>query len=75
MFQPYNWQQLCDIVQQRLGPRHKAAIESPVVQLVAKRVAMVNGDVRNMLDILRRAVDIAINASASRVEMKHVCVN
>uniref|UniRef100_T1HIB5 Origin recognition complex subunit 1 n=1 Tax=Rhodnius prolixus TaxID=13249 RepID=T1HIB5_RHOPR len=55
VFQPYTYQQLQEIVMNRLGKNEK--FHADAVQLVARKVAAVSGDARRALDICRRAIE------------------
>lgn len=56
-FQPYNFQQLQEILMARLLGTE--TFNKDAVQLVARKVAAVSGDARRALDICRRATEIA----------------
>lgn len=76
-FTPYTPQQLLEIVQTRLTSEEE--IEScsksdailtkflpiPTLTLLTKKVAAMTGDVRTVFEVLRGAVDIAVNTTAS----------
>ncbi|XP_006839833.1 PREDICTED: origin recognition complex subunit 1 [Chrysochloris asiatica] len=55
-FQPYTHSQLQQILMSRL--KHIKAFEDDAIQLVARKVAALSGDVRRCLDICRRATEI-----------------
>lgn len=78
-FQPYNHQELQQIMMSRL--EDLSVIDPDGVQLIARKVSAVSGDARRTLDICRRATEIAqeeYNSSvikkplSSIVNMKHV---
>lgn len=56
-FQPYNFQQLQEIIAARIVGTE--TFNKDAVQLVARKVAAVSGDARRALDICRRATEIA----------------
>lgn len=74
-FAPYTPQQLLDIVQARLAPLRDIEskdecseelakfLPSPALILLTKKVAALTGDVRALLEVLRGAINIAINAA------------
>jgi len=55
-FKPYSWQQIVEIVQQRLEMLNAInLIEPSAIQLCARRVAKHSGDIRKALDCIREA--------------------
>nr|XP_032835727.1 origin recognition complex subunit 1-like [Petromyzon marinus] len=65
-FQPYSFQQLQEIARSHLSG--VASFEPDALQLVARKVAALSGDARRMLDVCRRAAEIAaaeVKASSS----------
>lgn len=76
-FAPYTPQQLLEIVNARLAPltdveskdecRDSLAkfLPTPTLMLLTKKVAALTGDVRALLEVLRGAINIAVNAMAS----------
>jgi len=56
-FQPYSVEQLRTIVRNRLGAID--VIKDIAVEFAARKVAATSGDVRRVLELLRRALDIA----------------
>jgi origin recognition complex subunit 1 len=56
-FQPYSYTQLQEIVNARV--QCLALFDQDGVQLIARKVAAISGDARRVLDICRRAVDVA----------------
>lgn len=70
-FAPYTAAQLQQILQSRLcalnddnstDARTKALFPLPALTLLTKRIAAMTGDVRNLFETLRRAIDIATSA-------------
>jgi cell division control protein 6 len=73
-FAPYTAQQLLEIVQARLAPLRNTKskdecceqlnkfLPTPTLILLTKKVASLTGDVRALLEVLRGAINIAINA-------------
>ncbi|KAK4049790.1 Origin recognition complex, subunit 1 [Microbotryomycetes sp. JL201] len=75
VFQPYNWQQLQEIVCSRLGNLRDETFEPKAIDLIAKRVAGSAGDARKALDVARRTlekVDQVNNANADP-STKRIC--
>lgn len=56
-FQPYSFVQLQEIVNARV--QGLGLFDQDGVQLIARKVAAISGDARRVLDICRRAVDVA----------------
>lgn len=56
-FQPYSFQQLQEVARSHLSG--VATFEPDALQLVARKVAALSGDARRMLDVCRRAAEIA----------------
>ncbi|XP_078476785.1 origin recognition complex subunit 1 [Lampetra planeri] len=56
-FQPYSFQQLQEVARSHLSG--VASFEPDALQLVARKVAALSGDARRMLDVCRRAAEIA----------------
>ena len=56
VFQPYSSDQIVKIVQDRLGDID--VFEPRAIQLAARKVASVTGDVRRALNVLRQAAEI-----------------
>ncbi|WVO13435.1 hypothetical protein L204_101051 [Cryptococcus depauperatus] len=71
LFQPYDRASLISIVQSRLIPHPRAPNQDPkvllpdAIALAATKMAGTNGDARRVLDACRRAVEVAIETSAS----------
>lgn len=75
-FAPYTPQQLLDIVRSRLVPLSDSEssrssdidlakfLPTPTLMLLTKKVAALTGDVRAVLEVLRGAIDIAVNTAA-----------
>ncbi|KAA0198594.1 putative Origin recognition complex subunit, partial [Fasciolopsis buskii] len=64
-FAPYSHQQLVQIVRARLMGIVSAVFHEKAIELAARKVAAVSGDVRRVLDICRRAAEIACSSSPS----------
>lgn len=71
-FSPYSPQQLLEIVQTRLVLLHEESgadlvkfLPIPTLNLLTKKVAALTGDVRAVLEVLRGAIDTAVNATVS----------
>lgn len=58
VFRGYEWKELQEIVQSRLGD-HMNLIQREAVEFAARKVSSVNGDARRVLDICRRAFELA----------------
>ncbi|KZV98869.1 P-loop containing nucleoside triphosphate hydrolase protein [Exidia glandulosa HHB12029] len=64
-FKPYTWQQLQEIVDSRVasaaqkGKPPPKILSKDAIAVAARRVASVSGDARRVLDICRRAVEVA----------------
>jgi hypothetical protein len=56
VFEPYTREQIEAIVKSRLR-HHTAVFQSDAVEMVARKVASLSGDVRRALQICRRAVE------------------
>lgn len=56
-FQPYSYLQLQEIVNSRV--QSLSLFDHDGIQLIARKVAAISGDARRVLDICRRAVDVA----------------
>ncbi|KAK6743034.1 hypothetical protein RB195_010352 [Necator americanus] len=70
-FQPYEFQQIECIIRDRLKGSPNAVDES-AVQIAARKVAAVTGDLRKAMDLLRRAIEIAIEKGAKKLLVEHV---
>uniref|UniRef100_A0A1I7TMA5 Origin recognition complex subunit 1 n=1 Tax=Caenorhabditis tropicalis TaxID=1561998 RepID=A0A1I7TMA5_9PELO len=70
VFQPYQHKQIEEIVRARL--RGSNLIEPKAIELVAKKIAMNTGDLRQALDFLCRAIGVAIERKAEKLEVGHV---
>ena len=62
-FAGYNHAQLMEIISARLAAVPGDLVDADAVQFAARKVAAVSGDARRALDICRRAVEIAEEAS------------
>lgn len=71
-FQPYNFQQLQEILMARLSGTE--TFNKDAVQLVARKVAAVSGDARRALDICRRATEIAEAGQKTKGEIHIVSI-
>lgn len=78
-FQPYTSAQLLSILNTRLEPLFKSEViaksedpkkflPSPMLNLLSKKIASQTGDVRALFEVLRGAIDIAINAGSSALD-------
>ncbi|RCN41688.1 hypothetical protein ANCCAN_12358 [Ancylostoma caninum] len=70
-FQPYEFQQIERIIHDRLRGSTNA-IDEGAVQIAARKVAAVTGDLRKAMDLLRRAIEIAIEKGAKKLLVEHV---
>ncbi|KAL6727002.1 hypothetical protein Aduo_008918 [Ancylostoma duodenale] len=70
-FQPYEFQQIERIIHDRLKGSTNA-IDEGAVQIAARKVAAVTGDLRKAMDLLRRAIEIAIEKGAKKLLVEHV---
>ncbi|KAI0342036.1 P-loop containing nucleoside triphosphate hydrolase protein [Trametopsis cervina] len=74
-FSPYTPQQLLEIIQSRLAPLRDIEspdecgeqlskfLPNPTLALLTKKVAALTGDVRALLEVLRGAINIAVNTA------------
>ncbi|CAH1396334.1 unnamed protein product [Nezara viridula] len=69
VFQPYTFQQLQQIVLNRIGSKSNFHVDA--IQLVARKVAAVSGDARRALDICRRAIEM-ISSDTEVVKVSHI---
>ncbi|QLC32946.1 AAA family ATPase [Halarchaeum sp. CBA1220] len=72
VFQPYDADQLVDILEHRRDAFHDGVLEDGVINLTAALAAREHGDARKAIDILRNAGSIATNAGDERVTETHV---
>ncbi|KAK5979194.1 Origin recognition complex subunit 1 [Trichostrongylus colubriformis] len=70
-FQPYEFQQIECIIRDRLKGSVNA-IDEGAVQFAARKVAAVTGDLRKAMDLLRRAIEIAIEQGSEKLLVDHV---
>ncbi|VDN32659.1 unnamed protein product [Cylicostephanus goldi] len=70
-FQPYEFQEIERIIHDRLKGSTNA-IDEAAVQIAARKVAAVTGDLRKAMDLLRRAIEIAIEKGAKKLTVEHV---
>ncbi|GJE94901.1 AAA domain-containing protein [Phanerochaete sordida] len=77
-FSPYTPEELLQIVSERLAPLQDTAkstssesldnfLPRPTLMLLTKKVAAMTGDVRAVFEVLRGAINIAVNTSAPNV--------
>ncbi|XP_063695681.1 LOW QUALITY PROTEIN: origin recognition complex subunit 1 [Culicoides brevitarsis] len=71
-FQPYNFQQLQEIITARVSGTD--TFNKDAIQLVARKVAAVSGDARRALDICRRATEIAESGQKTKGEIHVVSI-
>ncbi|CAI2348620.1 unnamed protein product [Caenorhabditis sp. 36 PRJEB53466] len=70
VFQPYQHEQIQEIVRARLlGSK---LIEPKAVELVSKKIASNTGDLRQALDSLCRAIQVAVDEKAEKLDVRHV---
>ncbi|KAK6018646.1 ATPase, AAA family [Ostertagia ostertagi] len=69
-FQPYEFQQIECIIRDRLKGSVNA-IDEGAVQFAARKVAAVTGDLRKAMDLLRRAIEIAIEQGSKKLLVEH----
>ncbi|UMM22652.1 hypothetical protein L5515_003766 [Caenorhabditis briggsae] len=70
VFQPYRHEQIQEIVRARLQGSN--LVEKKAVELVAKKIAMNTGDLRQALDFLCRSIGVAVEKKAEKLEVVHV---
>ncbi|KAJ1348362.1 hypothetical protein KIN20_003651 [Parelaphostrongylus tenuis] len=70
-FQPYEFQQIEQIIQGRLKEITEC-VEVEAIQFAARKVAAVTGDLRKAMDILRQAIEIAIDEGSMKLTVDHV---
>ena len=70
-FQPYDFQQVSEILSARLGSA-SGAVEAEAVELISRKVSRVSGDLRKALHIAREAVSEAVAAGEERLSMGRV---
>ncbi|KAI9827579.1 MAG: Origin recognition complex, subunit 1 [Thelocarpon impressellum] len=64
-FPGYTHEQLMKIIESRLADVPSAPVDPDAIQFASRKVAAVSGDARRALDICRRAVELAEEASAA----------
>ncbi|KHJ98938.1 ATPase, AAA family [Oesophagostomum dentatum] len=69
-FQPYEFQEIEQIIHDRLKGSTNA-VDEGAVQIAARKVAAVTGDLRKAMDLLRRAIEIAIEKGAKKLLVEH----
>lgn len=73
LFHPYSYKELEKIVLSKLGDLNGVEIFEPdALELICRKVSAVSGDVRRVLDICRRAIEIGIMNGNSKVTMADV---
>ncbi|EMR73683.1 ORC complex protein Cdc6/Orc1 [Thermoplasmatales archaeon SCGC AB-539-N05] len=73
IFDPYDAQQLQDILQQRADAALKSeTLDESVIPLCAALAAQEHGDARRALDLLRISAEIAEREEATRITERHV---
>uniref|UniRef100_A0A8R1HWP6 Origin recognition complex subunit 1 n=2 Tax=Caenorhabditis japonica TaxID=281687 RepID=A0A8R1HWP6_CAEJA len=72
VFQPYQHEQIQEIVRARL--HGSKLVAENAVELVAKKIAMNTGDLRQALDFLCRAINVAVEQKAETLELRHVII-
>lgn len=73
LFQPYSHPELKEIVNSRFSDLNGGEIfESNALELICRKVSAVSGDVRRVLDICRRSIEICITNGNDKVNMKNV---
>ena len=76
IFQPYTYEQIQAIVRSRLGPKYSSLLHEQALEYAAKKVANISGDLRKVIDFLRRGVEIALEqAENDQVCFEHVIFN
>ncbi|KAA3676195.1 origin recognition complex subunit 1 [Paragonimus westermani] len=65
-FAPYSHEQLVSIVHSRLSCSLANSFQEKALELAARKVAAVSGDVRRALDICRRAAEMVAQSKSSR---------
>ena len=70
-FQPYNYQQLVQIVRTRLA--HFNIFSPNAIELCARKVGSVSGDARRALAICRRAIELAEETSIESTDEEISC--
>ncbi|CAI4229151.1 unnamed protein product [Auanema sp. JU1783] len=72
LFQPYSFDQISQIIRDRLSIFPDDVVAPEAVQLASQKIAAVSGDLRKAMDILRRATEIAMEKASTKVEISHV---
>ncbi|GMT21066.1 hypothetical protein PFISCL1PPCAC_12363, partial [Pristionchus fissidentatus] len=76
VFQPYSHEEIERIIASKLGgskaSKEESVIEADAVQLAARKVAAISGDLRKATDILRTAIEKAIVRGEERLTMIQV---
>lgn len=72
-FAPYTHEQLVHIIRLRLADTTRHTFQEQAVELAARKVAAVSGDVRRALDICRRAAEmVPHNNSTRKIGIEHI---
>ncbi|KAI6184212.1 Origin recognition complex subunit 1 [Aphelenchoides bicaudatus] len=70
-FQPYDFKQIEQILIARLE-KFESLVEKSAIMLASRRVANMSGDIRKALDVLRRAIDIAVVGGRETLKMSDI---
>ena len=70
-FQPYNHEEIEAILNHRVGRGQKICDKKGTFGLISRKVASVSGDLRKALELVRRAIEIAVETDAEILEYKH----
>ncbi|KER28896.1 hypothetical protein T265_04361 [Opisthorchis viverrini] len=72
-FAPYSHEQLVHIVQSRLIGSGSSSFQEKALELAARKVAAVSGDVRRALDICRRAAEMVPQSKSKKeIGIEHI---
>ncbi|CAH8622636.1 unnamed protein product [Dicrocoelium dendriticum] len=72
-FAPYTHEQLVHIIRLRLADTTRHTFQDQAVELAARKVAAVSGDVRRALDICRRAAEMVSHCkSTHQIGIEHI---
>lgn len=70
-FQPYSIEQIVQILQDRLSSLQNIQVIKPVaLQLCARKIAAVTGDIRKALDVCRRAIEVVENKRKNELTLQ-----
>uniref|UniRef100_A0AC34R9L9 Origin recognition complex subunit 1 n=1 Tax=Panagrolaimus sp. JU765 TaxID=591449 RepID=A0AC34R9L9_9BILA len=70
VFEPYNHEEIEKILNHRV--KNVPLFKKGSISLVSRKVASVSGDLRKALELMRRAIEIAVDIEAKELELKHV---